>query len=473
MKKLLIPILSIIAFTGYSQVAIPSGASASPANVNTAIRGSITAGGTDTYSATYTGVSNVTGFAYNVTFTNANTGSSTFNLNAAGAVTIRKFESGSLVNLVSGDISAGETKRLRYNGTYLVIEGGSGGGGITDLTGDVTASGTGSVVASIEAGVIVDADVNASAAIAGTKLANTPAGGIAATTVQAAINELDTEKSGTLTNGNGTTANGSAVDLGGTATGDILIDDDGVGRNMLFGSTTPLGSIEMYSTGFIMGDIATRVKTVDIGASVFINNTLSGAASFRVALSSTALSLQTGTAGVVASRLSFNSAGNPTWTIGSDATGDMWYRNSSGFMTRIAPGAQNTILTMGASSVPAWSQTVLSGTYTPTLTNVANLDASTAYLCTYMRVGSTVTVSGRVDIDPTTTLTSTQLGISLPVASALSTANQAGGTANATAIAGQSAAIRSDATNDRAELIYTTTDVTNQPMYFSFTYQVL
>ncbi len=60
-----------------------------------------------------------------------------------------------------------------------------------NLTGDVTSTGNATAIAS---GVIVDADVNASAAIAGTKLANAQAGGIAATTVQAAINELDTEK---------------------------------------------------------------------------------------------------------------------------------------------------------------------------------------------------------------------------------------------------------------------------------------
>jgi len=44
-----------------------------------------------------------------------------------------------------------------------------------------------------------------------------------------------------------------------------------------------------------------------------------------------------------------------TMTLGSDATGDMYYRNSSGVLTRIAPGAQGTVLGMGASSVPAWS----------------------------------------------------------------------------------------------------------------------
>lgn len=129
MKKLLILLLSIITIAGYSQTKIDPSLSPTTARINEAIQGSITASGTDTYTGTLTGLTNVTGKAFNVTFTNANTGSSTFNLNGAGAVTIRKFESGSLVNLVSGDISAGETKRLRYNGTYLVIEGGGGSTG--------------------------------------------------------------------------------------------------------------------------------------------------------------------------------------------------------------------------------------------------------------------------------------------------------------------------------------------------------
>lgn len=47
--------------------------------------------------------------------------------------------------------------------------------------------------------------------------------------------------------------------------------------------------------------------------------------------------------------------GGVTMTLGSDATGDVYYRNSSGVLTRIAAGAQNTVLTMGASSVPSWA----------------------------------------------------------------------------------------------------------------------
>jgi hypothetical protein len=117
--------------------------------------------------------------------------------------------------------------------------------------------------------------------------------------------------------------------------------------------------------------------------------------------------------------------------------------------------------------------TLAAGVYTPTLTNVANLDASTAYECQYLRVGSVVHVSGRVDIDPTTAATLTQLGITLPVASNLGADEDCAGAAFASGIAAQGAAIRGDATNDRAELAYIAVDVTNQPMYFTFSYQVI
>lgn len=119
------------------------------------------------------------------------------------------------------------------------------------------------------------------------------------------------------------------------------------------------------------------------------------------------------------------------------------------------------------------SSVAIAGTYTPTLTNVANLDASTAYASQWVRLGNVITVSGRVDIDPALAATSTQLGISLPVASALSAAEQCAGTAFASGIAGQGAAILADATNDRAQLQYISADVTNQAMYFHFTYLVL
>ena len=114
-----------------------------------------------------------------------------------------------------------------------------------------------------------------------------------------------------------------------------------------------------------------------------------------------------------------------------------------------------------------------SGVYTPTLFNVANLAASTAYECQYMRVGNTVTVSGKVDVDPTLTATATQLGISLPIASNIGAAEDCAGVAFASTIAAQGAAILGDATNNRAEMNWVSGDITNQPMYFTFSYQAI
>jgi len=112
------------------------------------------------------------------------------------------------------------------------------------------------------------------------------------------------------------------------------------------------------------------------------------------------------------------------------------------------------------------------GTYTPTLTNSVNVAASTAHVCQYLRVGSVVTVSGQVDIDPTAA-GDTQLGISLPIASNLASATQCAGTAVAPGIAGQSAAVLGDATNDRAILEWIAVDTTNQPFFFTATYVVI
>lgn len=137
-------------------------------------------------------------------------------------------------------------------------------------------------------------------------------------------------------------------------------------------------------------------------------------------------------------------------------------------------------LTIGRTAVTAPAATdgnVFSGTYTPTLTNVSNLDASTAVACQYMRVGNTVTVSGYVSVDPTTaTGTLTRLGISLPVASNLgSVANCCGTAANISATASNSCygCVYGDTTNDRAVLDFNAPINTVFTVQFHFTYQVI
>ena len=116
---------------------------------------------------------------------------------------------------------------------------------------------------------------------------------------------------------------------------------------------------------------------------------------------------------------------------------------------------------------------IAEGTYTPTLTNVANLDASTAYLCHYLRVGNTVIVSGHVGVNPTTAALSTELGITLPIASNLGATTDCNGNAASTTSARQSAGVYGDIANDRAAMVWLPTDIVDHSIHFTFTYRII
>lgn len=115
----------------------------------------VTASGTDTYTATLSPeiTAYVVGQKFQVLFTNQNTTTATLAFNGLAALAITK---NGATALSAGDIAAGSIKILAYDGTRLQIVGDGGGTAATTSF--------------------------------------TPAGNIAATDVQAAIEELDTEK---------------------------------------------------------------------------------------------------------------------------------------------------------------------------------------------------------------------------------------------------------------------------------------
>lgn len=113
-----------------------------------------------------------------------------------------------------------------------------------------------------------------------------------------------------------------------------------------------------------------------------------------------------------------------------------------------------------------------SGTYTPTLTNVTNISASTAYACQYMRVGNVCTVSGKVDIDPTAA-GAIELGMSLPIASNLAAQEQCAGTVVGVTALDDALWVEGDATNNRAAIKCTAIGVANHSNYFTFTYLII
>lgn len=128
--------------------------------------------------------------------------------------------------------------------------------------------------------------------------------------------------------------------------------------------------------------------------------------------------------------------------------------------------------TTAAELASALSALNLAGsTYTPTLTNTTNLDASTAFETTYLRVGATVTVSGLVNMDPTSAA-EVVMGMSLPVASNFASVWDCGGSAACIAVQ-QSAGIQADAANNRAEFRFIANDTSNRTFTFTFTYRII
>lgn len=108
-------------------------------SINWLRQSTYTASGTNTYTVSATGVTQyVAGLELKILFTNANTGASTINVNSLGARTLQK--NGAAVG--SGDIAAGGTYRITYDGTnfqVLGIGGSGGGGGVTaGDKGDIT-----------------------------------------------------------------------------------------------------------------------------------------------------------------------------------------------------------------------------------------------------------------------------------------------------------------------------------------------
>jgi hypothetical protein len=122
---------------------------------------------------------------------------------------------------------------------------------------------------------------------------------------------------------------------------------------------------------------------------------------------------------------------------------------------------------------------VSSGTYTPTLTSVANVVSTTAETCMYTNVQGVVTVYGRFGIQFNSG--TVQVGISLPIASDFTSANDCVGFPTIV-LNGLIAAyppfiyIKADTTNNRADLYYrANSGVTgaDSEMYFNFSYRVL
>lgn len=93
-----------------------------------------TATGTNTYVISGTlGITSYSGLSMRILFTNGNTASSTLNVNSLGAETLKNKATGA--NLVSGDLVAGGTYTVSYDGTNLQVDLGGGGAALINGSG--------------------------------------------------------------------------------------------------------------------------------------------------------------------------------------------------------------------------------------------------------------------------------------------------------------------------------------------------
>lgn len=119
--------------------------------------------------------------------------------------------------------------------------------------------------------------------------------------------------------------------------------------------------------------------------------------------------------------------------------------------------------------------TAQGSTYTPTLTNTANLDSSTTSEWQYLRVGNTVTTSGRITMDPTAAAeASTTLGITIPIASNFGAAADATGACTIYNVQTErSITVEADSTNDRFTVQFLSDHNTEQTWSCHVSYQVI
>jgi hypothetical protein len=237
--------------------------------------------------------------------------------------------------------------------------------------------------------------------------------------------------------------------------------------------------IYITSSGFVGVGTSTDNGVDKLTVAGIVGSYISGRAGFHLYNGGATAEWFIGQPSASSHNLTFSKLVSGTYTdyVAIDSTGLVGIGNTSPTVTLDVTGGIKTSRT--AVTAPATSDgNIFSGTYTPTLTNVANIDipASTAYTCQYMRVGDVVTVSGRVSIVVTGTGL-TRLNMTLPIASNFSAEENCAGTAQVS-YAGVSinlaAQIKADATNDRAQILYYG-NVTGaaQDFFFTFTYRII
>ena len=147
--------------------------------------------------------------------------------------------------------------------------------------------------------------------------------------------------------------------------------------------------------------------------------------------------------------------------------------NTAGAVTlRSIIGTGQITVTQNTNDITISTPLNVNGVYTPTITNISNIQAVTAFQCMYRRVGDQVSVNGRINIDPTTNGSATSIEMTLPVASNLTALGDLAGT-SACPDTNQSGGIFANIATDRAVMTFQAGSNAARDHYFSYSYRVL
>lgn len=229
-----------------------------------------------------------------------------------------------LGNITPGDVAA------TGNVTGANLSGTNTGDQTITLTGDITGTGTGSFAATIAAGVIVNADINASAAIVISKLS-----GVAANGANADITGISS-----LTTLSTYLANvGTASPAIGSTTGVMLLLDNTTAATLGNGQATPV--FRLSSNGWSQGSSASQDTTWQIGAVATSasspGSTLSFQFSFNAGAFSTPMSITQGGTLTIAGTINGGAGINATGSVLCGSTSGIGM-NSRSFISSSASG---------------------------------------------------------------------------------------------------------------------------------------
>jgi hypothetical protein len=259
-----------------------------------------------------------------------------------------------LVFAVAESEAALERMRLSYDGTNVGL-----------LFSGATTIGAGGALITFNGAITSDG------AVTGTTLAGTVStaaqNSITAATALASVGALN---SGSITSGFANINNGSStLDTGAATLASLTCTAAGT-----FGGGYGATGATISTAGVIQANGAITSDGAVTGAT--LAGTVSTATQNSITTATSLASVGTITSGTWSGVID----GSCTMTVGSDATGDVYFRDASGFLERLAASTDGHVLTStGAGSIPAWEAvpagTSLSGTTNNTIVTVTGANA--------------------------------------------------------------------------------------------------